>query len=87
MCVNKLGCYFPCRLINISGNVWLIIFLIFRLTAFVVKCFARAITLIRDIDISILESAVQFLFSRQTKEGSFQELGRVIHTEMQVDYL
>lgn len=57
-----------------------------RLTAFVLKSFAQAKQYIPNtVDTDILDSAVSFLFTRQTQDsGLFYELGRVIHDDMQV---
>ena len=57
-----------------------------RLTAFVLRSFAQAKSYIpMTVDVDILESAVEFLFTRQNQgNGLFFERGRVIHDEMQV---
>ena len=57
-----------------------------RLTAFVLRSFAQAKTYIpKTVDMDILNSAVEFLFTRQNRgNGLFFEQGRVIHDEMQV---
>ena len=53
------------------------------------KSFAQAKNYIPDtVDLEILDSAVEFLFTRQTRDtGLFYELGRVIHSDMQVSAL
>jgi hypothetical protein len=63
--------------------VWLLC--VCRLTAMVVRSFARARRYIPNtVDTSMLNQAVAFLFSRQTTgTGNFYELGHVIHSEMQ----
>ena len=55
----------------------------FRLTAFVLKCFGEAKSLI-FIDEQIMTKAMEWLLSKQKHTGEFWEPGRVIHKEMQV---
>ena len=53
-----------------------------RLTAFVLKCFVQASPMIA-IDETILDKAEAWLLLRRVPNGSFDEPGRVIHTDMQ----
>ncbi|XP_076095866.1 CD109 antigen-like [Mytilus galloprovincialis] len=57
-----------------SGSTWL--------TAFVVKSFAQASGL-TFIDINVMTKAIQWLIRQQDPSGAFNELGIVIHKEMQ----
>ncbi|ESO82800.1 hypothetical protein LOTGIDRAFT_211452 [Lottia gigantea] len=56
-----------------SGSTWL--------TAFVLKSYTQASSYI-TVDSSIQSKSVQFLKNQLNKNGSFNEPGRVIHTEM-----
>ncbi|KAL8566696.1 hypothetical protein ACOMHN_050345 [Nucella lapillus] len=61
-----------------SGSMWL--------TAFVVKCFAQALALgpeVVTIEPSIMRKAVLWMASRQQKDGSFPEPGKVFNKNMQ----
>ena len=57
-----------------SGSTWL--------TSFVVKSFMLARPFI-TIDMSIVESGLIYILTKQNTDGSFREDGRVIHTDMQ----
>lgn len=57
-----------------SGSTWL--------TAFVVKSFLQAGAHI-DIEQSVIQKAVEFLFAQQKADGSFTEPGRLIDKKMQ----
>ncbi|XP_038068453.1 CD109 antigen-like isoform X2 [Patiria miniata] len=57
-----------------SGSSWL--------TAFVIKSFASAKPFVY-IDSSVVQQSIQWLISQQTRDGIFQEPGKVIHTDMQ----
>lgn len=54
----------------------------FRLTAFVAKSFRQASDLI-TIEESVIIDALQWLANHQASNGSFPEVGRVYHAEMQ----
>jgi CD109 antigen len=56
-----------------SGSLWL--------TAFVLKCFAQAKGLVY-IDDNVLEEAKDWITSHQNADGSFDQVGQVIHQEM-----
>ena len=64
--------------------------MLYRLTAFVVKCYALAQQLylqnddLLAIDSNIMEESLKFLTVRQKRDGSFYENGTVFHKEMQV---
>ncbi|XP_076874173.1 CD109 antigen [Brachyhypopomus gauderio] len=60
--------------IDPSGSTWL--------TAFVLKCFLQARASV-FIDPAVLMRAAGWLSAQQTPTGTFQEPGRVIHTELQ----
>ncbi|XP_071394440.1 CD109 antigen-like, partial [Centroberyx affinis] len=57
-----------------SGSTWL--------TAFVLRCFLQAQPFMQ-VDQSVLSRASSWLLSHQGPEGEFDEVGRVIHTELQ----
>ncbi|XP_071774278.2 CD109 antigen-like [Centroberyx gerrardi] len=57
-----------------SGSTWL--------TAFVLRCFLQAQPFMQ-VDQSVLSRASGWLLSHQGPEGEFNEVGRVIHTELQ----
>ena len=57
-----------------AGSTWL--------TAFVVKSFLQAKPYV-DIDQSVIDKAAEFLVSRQSSDGSFNELGEVHHKPLQ----
>ncbi|KAH3694435.1 hypothetical protein DPMN_081875 [Dreissena polymorpha] len=57
-----------------SGSTWL--------TAFVMKCFGLARSMIM-IDDNIIKEGINWLLDKQKTDGSFDEPGRVIHTNMQ----
>ncbi len=57
-----------------SGSTWL--------TAFVIKSFVQAKPFI-FIDSSVVRQSSEWLISQQTRDGNFQEPGKVIHTDMQ----
>ncbi|CAG2101908.1 unnamed protein product [Medioppia subpectinata] len=57
-----------------SGSTWL--------TAFVLKSFLQARGVV-DVDQSVIDSAVEWLFNRQQSDGSFHEPGVVLHKDMQ----
>ncbi|XP_060919349.1 CD109 antigen [Labrus mixtus] len=57
-----------------SGSIWL--------TAFVLKCFLQA-QLYMQVDQSVLSRARTWLLKHQGPQGEFNEVGRLIHTEMQ----
>lgn len=57
-----------------SGSTWL--------TAFVAKSFRRAARYI-DIEDRIIEMALKWLSNLQREDGSFPEVGRILHKEMQ----
>ncbi|XP_022083908.1 CD109 antigen-like isoform X2 [Acanthaster planci] len=57
-----------------SGSTWL--------TAFVIKCFAQAKPFI-FIDSTVVQRSVEWLIAQQTRDGVFNEPGKVIHTAMQ----
>ena len=59
-----------------SGSTWL--------TAFVMKCFRQAKDYI-DVDQNVLDTAVDWLMDQKdSRDGKFNEPGRVLHNEMQV---
>ncbi|CAI9744407.1 CD109 antigen-like isoform X4 [Octopus vulgaris] len=60
-----------------SGSTWL--------TAYVIKCFCKAKHQMKGvtIDSKVIENAVSWLLERQQKDGSFKEVGNVIHKDMQ----
>ncbi|XP_060947396.1 CD109 antigen [Limanda limanda] len=57
-----------------AGSTWL--------SALVLRCFLQARSFI-SIDQHVLQGTATWLVSQQGADGSFQELGRVIHTELQ----
>uniref|UniRef100_A0A3Q1HW22 CD109 molecule n=2 Tax=Anabas testudineus TaxID=64144 RepID=A0A3Q1HW22_ANATE len=57
-----------------SGSIWL--------TAFVLRCFIQAQTYI-NVDQNVLTNAMTWLLKYQGPQGEFNEVGRLIHTEMQ----
>ncbi|KAM7403885.1 hypothetical protein PAMA_004352 [Pampus argenteus] len=57
-----------------SGSTWL--------TAFVLRCFLQAQPYMQ-IDQSVLTRAITWLLGHQGPQGEFNEVGRLIHTEMQ----
>uniref|UniRef100_A0A3Q3F453 CD109 molecule n=1 Tax=Labrus bergylta TaxID=56723 RepID=A0A3Q3F453_9LABR len=57
-----------------SGSIWL--------TAFVLKCFLQAQPYMQ-VDQSVLSRARTWLLKHQGPQGEFNEVGRLIHTEMQ----
>ncbi|XP_062857949.1 CD109 antigen [Trichomycterus rosablanca] len=57
-----------------SGSTWL--------SAFVLRCFLQARPFIY-IDDGVLSKTVSWLSAQQNPDGSFNETGRVIHTELQ----
>ncbi|KAM7376533.1 hypothetical protein PAMP_006260 [Pampus punctatissimus] len=57
-----------------SGSTWL--------TAFVLRCFLQAQPYMQ-IDQSVLTRAMTWLLGHQGPQGEFNEVGRLIHTEMQ----
>ena len=65
--------------------IWIIKFVLTRLTAFVVKSFAQASDF-TYIDINVMTRAIRWLLDRQTQSGDFTEPGIVIQKEMQVLY-
>lgn len=52
------------------------------MTAFVLRCFFQAQPYMQ-IDQSVLTRAVTWLLKHQGPQGEFNEVGRLIHTEMQ----
>ena len=63
------------------GSLWL--------TAFVLKCFKQATKLEGGMKEQLrvhIEDATRFISNYSKSDGSFQDLGRVIHREMQVFY-
>ena len=72
---------------HVFGRVMLIgrLVFLFRLTAYVVRSFARAKHFVPDtVDNNVLNKAVLFILSSQNADGSFNETGMVHHSEMQV---
>lgn len=62
---------------------WLVVcFVIFRLSAFVLRCFLQAQGFI-SIDPMVIQRTAYWLLAHQNADGSFDEPGRVIHTELQ----
>jgi hypothetical protein len=59
-----------------------IIFFFFRLTAFVAKSFQQAMPYI-TIEENIIKEALHWLSTNQAANGSFSEMGKVIHQDMQ----
>ncbi|KAG9336131.1 hypothetical protein JZ751_002478 [Albula glossodonta] len=57
-----------------SGSTWL--------SAFVLRCFLQARQFI-SIDAAVISRTVSWLVDQQKPDGSFNEPGRVIHTELQ----
>ncbi|XP_016084557.1 CD109 antigen-like [Sinocyclocheilus grahami] len=57
-----------------SGSTWL--------SAFVLRCFLQAQDLI-SIDPMVMQRIAYWLLAHQNADGSFEEPGRVIHTELQ----
>ena len=53
-----------------------------RLTAFVAKSFRQASTFIH-VEESVIIDALQWLADQQASNGSFPEVGKIYHTEMQ----
>lgn len=53
-----------------------------RLTAFVLRCFLQAQSYMQ-VDQSVLTRAMTWLLRHQGAKGEFNEVGRLIHTEMQ----
>lgn len=66
--------------INININCW---FLFFRLTAFVMRSFARAQAFVFIDPATILES-VNFLVKRQQENGCFAQSGKLFNNRMKV---
>lgn len=56
--------------------------MIFRLSAFVLRCFLQAQAFI-SIDPVVMERTAYWLSVHQDPDGSFREPGQVIHTELQ----
>lgn len=54
----------------------------FRLSAFVLRCFLEARPFI-PIDPRVLDRTAMWLAAQQNPSGEFYEAGRVIHTELQ----
>ena len=54
------------------------------MTAFVVRSFHRAGQFIPTIDKNLLIKPIRFLVDQQQSDGSFEEPGVVLHTDMQV---
>uniref|UniRef100_A0A671SI11 CD109 molecule n=1 Tax=Sinocyclocheilus anshuiensis TaxID=1608454 RepID=A0A671SI11_9TELE len=57
-----------------SGSTWL--------SAFVLRCFLQAQDFI-SIDLMVMQRTAYWLLAHQNPDGSFNEPGRVIHTELQ----
>ena len=55
----------------------------FRLSAFVLKSFVEARRYI-TVDMSRVNKTLGYILRRQKSQGYFEELGRVIHSELQV---
>lgn len=60
----------------------MVCFVIFRLSAFVLRCFLQAQDFI-SIDPMVMQRTAYWLSVQQDPDGSFREPGRVIHTELQ----
>lgn len=58
------------------------LFFLSRLTAFVAKSFRQATEYI-TIDNKVIDEALQWLSNNQAANGSFPEVGRVSHRDMQ----
>lgn len=56
--------------------------MMFRLSAFVLRCFLQAQDFI-SIDPMVMQRTTYWLLAHQNADGSFDEPGQVIHTELQ----
>jgi CD109 antigen len=57
-------------------------FYVFRLTAFVAKSFRQAMPYI-NVEEKIIQEALHWLSTNQASNGSFPEVGKVSHQDMQ----